>query len=127
MSDLLLINPFTGQERPSWVYQATDILIKKMKNEGLWKTMDFYFQIWLKTKPEEAKRFNEARQELTDSRRNRTATFKNKSNRLLTTMPGQFIEFAEKYFPEELGTMGTRNFHLEMAKRYPIFKVPEAI
>lgn len=125
MSDLILLDPLTGQERPSWVYQAADLLIKKMKREGLWGTMDFYFQMWLKKNPSLANAYSKNKENMQATRRNKHASFENKSNRLLLQIPGEFIDFAEKYFPEQVMDIGRHKFMQMLAKRYPLFKIPE--
>lgn len=125
MSDLILLDPLTGKEREAWVYQAADLLIKKMKREGLWGTMDYYFKIWCNKNPELVKTYEFNRDGMRETRRNKHASFENKSNRLLLQIPGEFIDFAEKYFPKEVMEIGRHKFMQMVARRYPLFKIPE--
>jgi len=124
MSDLLLINPLSGDIKPAWAYEAADKLLRKIRSAGLWGTLDFYFEIWLKKNPSYSNKYNEAMKDLRGSRRNESATFSNKSNRMLVSVPAEFSLLVDKFFSDEVKEMGSQVFWRKFAKRYPIFKVP---
>lgn len=114
-----------GKDRPAWAMKMVDTFIKKAKHQGLWKTLDFVVDSYMRKKPEEFNEFIRQQKEVVATRRNKHASFKNKSNRLLVEIPENIYTFVNTMFGQEIQAMGLSKFYKEVARRYPMFKVPE--
>lgn len=112
---------------PSWAVKAVDNLLLKVKKQGLWGTLDFVIDIWLKKNPETAKKFISERKSISSSRRTNTASSKTKSLRYLVEIPYEISYVIDFFFQREVKEMGTKRFWREFSRRYPLFKVPEKI
>lgn len=113
-----------GSIRPAWAVEAVDSLIKKMKTKGLWESLDFMVSLWMKKNPQIAKQF-EREQKTVQKTRRKHAAFQNKSNRLLVSIPQEIHIFLNALFSKEIEEMGTKKFYRLVAKKYPMFKIPE--
>lgn len=112
-----------GKEYPVWAVRAVDDLFVKVKKKGLWETVEFALKLYLEKHPE----FVQEQKDLQSSRANKHAAFKNKSNRLIVELPETINDFIHVFFDGEIKAMGQKRFSRELARRFPIFKVPEKI
>ena len=98
---------------------------ERCQKKGMWPSIEFLINVWLKKNPERTNEFIKAKGELTLSRRNATASSKSLQRRYLCEVPPEIMGAIDIMWGSKITSK--QEFWRDFAKQFPIFKVPEHI
>lgn len=127
MEDFYTIDPLSNKTRPTWLVQAVDQLLFKVRNNDIWDTVDLAISVWSRKHPVEYRKFLDANKEYKKSRKNKFASTEDKSFRHLLNLPGEVSYVLEKLAQHRIKEYGRQKFWREFARRYPGFATAEKI
>jgi hypothetical protein len=121
MNTLFTYDPIADKQRPAWMVTAVDQLLDKVKNQNIWKIVDFCIDIWSKRYPTEYKEYLKALSRYRSNRKNEYGATKSKVWRELTVIPPLIDYLLQKIAWDKIEDYGKLRFHREFARRYPGF------
>ena len=126
----ILVPTTLGNERPAWAANIADRMLAFSKKYGLWGTLEFIVETWLRRHPEE---YREFKQYLRRQKENTQDEFGSNERtrhgamrlRRISEIPSEIVIVMEVLFRDEIENypQGKREFYREFARRFPIFNV----
>jgi hypothetical protein len=112
--------------RKAQTVQAAEQLTNKVKQNGMWPTIDFMIAVWEKNYPERARAFSEQQKDTVSTRRSETGSSKSLTYRYLCEIPQEIMNGIDFFFMKEVSA-DKKKFYREFAHRYPQFRVAQKI
>lgn len=125
--EFIYTDPLTQKSYPSYMVQAVDDLLYKVRHKTLWDIVEWCIEFWMKKHPVEHKKYLKAVKEHQQSRKNKFASTKDKQFRELVHIPSDISYLLEKIARHKIEDYGRLKFYKEFAKRYPGFRGGEKI
>jgi len=122
MNDLYTYDALADKQRPSWMVEAVDQLLHKVRKQNLWKIVDFCISVWAKRYPSEHKEYLKTLSRYRANRKNEYGSTKNKTWRELSVIPPLIDYLLNKIADDKIEVYGKKKFYREFARRYPGFR-----
>lgn len=107
--------------------EAVDKLIFKVKNQDIWKIVDFCLKVWATRNPVEHKEYLKELARYRKTRANKYAATKDHVWRELVIIPPLLNYLLEKIAFDRIENYGRKKFYREFARRYPGFRPGERL
>lgn len=120
-------DPVSGRQIPSWLSEAVDQLLFKVRKKGIWEIVDFCIQIWATKYPSEHKKFFKEMKAYKSNRLNKFASSKTNSTRELVSIPRELNFLLDKIAADKIADYGPKKFWRAFAKRYSGFSPATSI
>ena len=128
MNNLIAID--NGRIRGADDVSLVDKVIETKNNKGVWETIEFLVNAWMKKTPEEFEGFrvqiDAYRDGLFDPKYGQTSGGKDMERRFTMSFPQSlYLMIRSIYKPDELNM--DKKFLAEFARRFPFFRIPEKL
>jgi hypothetical protein len=115
-------DPLSGKEYPSWMVEAVDQLLFKIRHKSIWEIVDFCIEVWAKKNPKDYQDYFKYMKRYRASRKNKYGSTKDKSIRSLVQVPRELTGILNKIAIHRIEEYGEDKFWKDFAKKYPGFR-----
>lgn len=115
-------DPLSGKEYPSWMVEAVDEFLYKIRHKSIWEIVDFCIEVWAKRNPKEYREYFETMKRYRSDRKNKFGSTESKSLRSLLEVPREITGLLRKVASHRIDEYGETKFWKDFAKKYPGFR-----